>query len=149
VSSGSRQKAIRVTLSFGDNSDAALVRALREQRPYDRAKYLRKLIGEGLRSRLRELGFTSATAAPRPKLMPAAPALQTTSSPQAEPLGISAPGGEQLAEILQVPVTWIEQQAREGNIPSLPFGRRRRYRRSAVEAAIKQRNINNIPQWAC
>lgn len=50
----------------------------------------------------------------------------------------------QLAEILQVPVTWIEQQAREGNIPSLPFGRRRRYRRSAVEAAIKQRNTNII-----
>jgi excisionase family DNA binding protein len=51
---------------------------------------------------------------------------------------------QQLAQILQVPVTWIEQQAREGNIPSLPFGRRRRYRRSAVEAAIKQRNTNGI-----
>jgi excisionase family DNA binding protein len=51
---------------------------------------------------------------------------------------------QQLADILQVPVTWIEQQAREGNIPSLPFGRRRRYRRSAVEAAIKQRNTNSI-----
>jgi excisionase family DNA binding protein len=49
---------------------------------------------------------------------------------------------KQLAEVLQVPVTWIEQQAREGNIPSLPCGRRRRYRRSAVEAAIKQRSIN-------
>jgi excisionase family DNA binding protein len=51
---------------------------------------------------------------------------------------------QQLADVLQVPVTWIEQQAREGNIPSLPFGRRRRYRRSAVEAAIKQRNTNSI-----
>lgn len=51
---------------------------------------------------------------------------------------------QQLAEILQVPVTWIEQQAREGNIPSLPCGRRRRYRRSAVEAAIKQRNTNSV-----
>ena len=51
---------------------------------------------------------------------------------------------QQLAQILQVPATWIEQQAREGNIPSLPFGRRRRYRRSAVEAAIKQRNTNTI-----
>jgi len=51
---------------------------------------------------------------------------------------------KQLADILQVPVTWIEQQAREGNIPSLPFGRRRRYRRSAVEAAIKQRNTNSM-----
>ncbi len=50
---------------------------------------------------------------------------------------------QQLADVLQVPVTWIEQQAREGNIPSLPCGRRRRYRRSAVEAAIKQ-NYPNI-----
>jgi hypothetical protein len=49
-----------------------------------------------------------------------------------------------LAAILQVPVTCIEQQAREGNIPSLPFGRRRRYRRSAVEAAIKHRNTNSV-----
>ena len=51
---------------------------------------------------------------------------------------------QQLADALQVPVTWIEQQAREGNIPSLPFGRRRRYRRSAVEAAIQHRNVNSI-----
>lgn len=50
---------------------------------------------------------------------------------------------QQLAEIMQIPVTWIEQQAREGNIPSLPCGRRRRYRRSAVEAAIKYRNTNS------
>jgi excisionase family DNA binding protein len=53
---------------------------------------------------------------------------------------------QQLADILQVPATWIEQQAREGNIPSLPCGRRRRYRRSAVEAAIKQGNTNIIPR---
>ena len=52
---------------------------------------------------------------------------------------------KQLADVLQVPVTWIEQQAREGNIPSLPFGRRRRYRRSAVESAIKHRNMNTKP----
>jgi excisionase family DNA binding protein len=51
---------------------------------------------------------------------------------------------QQLAEILQVPVTWIEQKAREGNIPSLTCGRRRRYRRSAVEAAIKQNSTNSI-----
>ena len=51
---------------------------------------------------------------------------------------------QQLADILQVPATWIEQQAREGNIPSLPCGRRRRYRRSAVEAAIKHGNTNSI-----
>ena len=52
---------------------------------------------------------------------------------------------QQLADALQVPATWIEQQAREGNIPSLSFGRRRRYRRSSVESAIIQRNINIDP----
>jgi excisionase family DNA binding protein len=52
---------------------------------------------------------------------------------------------QQLADVLQIPVTWIEQQAREGNIPSLSFGRRRRYRRSSVEAAIKQVNVSIDP----
>ncbi len=56
---------------------------------------------------------------------------------------------KQLAELLQVPVTWIEQQAREGNIPSLPFGRRRRYRRSAVESAIKHRNMTSDSSSRC
>ena len=51
---------------------------------------------------------------------------------------------QQLADALQIPVTWIEQQAREGNIPSLSFGRRRRFRRSAVEAAIQHQNTNSI-----
>jgi excisionase family DNA binding protein len=49
---------------------------------------------------------------------------------------------QQLAEALQIPVTWIEQQARDGHIPSLSFGRRRRFRRSSVEAAIKHQNTN-------
>ena len=52
---------------------------------------------------------------------------------------------QQLADVLQVPVTWIEQQAREGNIPSLSFGRRRRHRRSSVEAAIKRVNLSIDP----
>ena len=52
---------------------------------------------------------------------------------------------QQLADVLQVPATWIEQQAREENIPSLSFGRRRRYRRSSVESAIIRRNINVDP----
>ncbi len=49
---------------------------------------------------------------------------------------------QQLSEVLQIPVTWIEQQAREGNIPSLSFGRRRRFRRSSVEASIQHQNTN-------
>jgi excisionase family DNA binding protein len=43
---------------------------------------------------------------------------------------------EQLAEVLRVPATWIEQAAREGRIPSLQFGRWRRFRRADVEAAV-------------
>ena len=65
---------------------------------------------------------------------------ETSSAPN-EPLLNS----KQLAEALQVPVTWVEQQAREGNIPSLSFGRRRRYRRSSVELAIMERNSNTNP----
>jgi hypothetical protein len=52
---------------------------------------------------------------------------------------------KQLSDVLQIPVTWIEQQARAGNIPSLPFGRRRRYRQSEVEAAIKLLTTNIDP----
>jgi excisionase family DNA binding protein len=44
---------------------------------------------------------------------------------------------EQLAGLLNVPVTWLEQAAREERIPSLQFGRWRRFRRSEVEAAVR------------
>jgi excisionase family DNA binding protein len=43
----------------------------------------------------------------------------------------------ELAALLKVPATWIEQKAREGVIPSLEFGRWRRFRRSEVEAAVR------------
>src|SRR6516165_7426642 len=46
---------------------------------------------------------------------------------------------EQLAEQLAIPATWLEQKAREGVIPSLEFGRWRRFRRSEVEAAVRAR----------
>ena len=45
---------------------------------------------------------------------------------------------EQLAAVLGVPATWIEQAARESRIPSLRIGRRRRFRRSEVEAAVRR-----------
>lgn len=44
---------------------------------------------------------------------------------------------DQLAALLSVPASWIEQKAREGVIPSLEFGRWRRFRRSEVEAAVR------------
>lgn len=43
---------------------------------------------------------------------------------------------EQLAAALSLPVTWIEQAARENRIPSIQAGRWRRFKRSAVEAAL-------------
>jgi len=50
----------------------------------------------------------------------------------AEPL-LDAEG---LAASLSLPVTWIEQAARESRIPSLQAGRWRRFNRSAVERAL-------------
>lgn len=44
---------------------------------------------------------------------------------------------DELAALLHIPATWIEQKAREGAIPSLEFGRWRRFRRSEVEAAVR------------
>jgi excisionase family DNA binding protein len=43
-----------------------------------------------------------------------------------------------LAAVLKVPVSWIEQAAREGRIPSLQFGRWRRFKRSEVESAVTE-----------
>lgn len=43
---------------------------------------------------------------------------------------------EQLAAALSLPVTWLEQAARERRIPSIQAGRWRRFSRSAVERAL-------------
>jgi excisionase family DNA binding protein len=44
---------------------------------------------------------------------------------------------EQLAVVLAIPSSWLEQKAREGGIPSYEFGRWRRFKRSEVEAAVR------------
>jgi excisionase family DNA binding protein len=43
---------------------------------------------------------------------------------------------EALASALSLPVTWLEQAAREKKIPSIQAGRWRRFKRSAVERAL-------------
>ena len=43
---------------------------------------------------------------------------------------------EQLAAALSLPLTWVEQAARERKIPSIQAGRWRRFQRSAVERAL-------------
>jgi excisionase family DNA binding protein len=45
---------------------------------------------------------------------------------------------EQLSEQLGIPASWLEQAARESRIPSLQFGRWRRFSRRAVEAAVDE-----------
>ena len=44
---------------------------------------------------------------------------------------------DQLAAQLGIAASWLEQKAREGRIPSLMFGRWRRFRRSDVERAVR------------
>jgi excisionase family DNA binding protein len=59
----------------------------------------------------------------------AAPATATDAEPLLD--------AEQLsAQLGNVPLTWIEAAGRDGRIPSIEFGRWRRFRRSAVEAAL-------------
>ena len=53
--------------------------------------------------------------------------------PKDEPLMDS----EQLSAALGVPVSWLELAARQGRIPSLEFGRWRRFKRAEVEAAVR------------
>ena len=57
----------------------------------------------------------------------------SAAAPDDEPL-LTA---EQLsAKLGDIPVTWIEAAGRDGRIPSVECGRWRRFRRSAVEAAL-------------
>lgn len=50
---------------------------------------------------------------------------------------------DQLAAVLSLPVSWIETAARDGRIPSLQAGRWRRFKRSAVEAALSTKSLDN------
>jgi excisionase family DNA binding protein len=63
--------------------------------------------------------------------LPGAPAVAR--DPPDEPLLDAG----QLAAALGIPESWIEAKGREGVIPSLEFGRWRRFRRSEVEAAVR------------
>jgi len=45
---------------------------------------------------------------------------------------------DELAAALKLPVTWLEQAAREQRIPSIQAGRWRRFRRSDVERVLSR-----------
>jgi excisionase family DNA binding protein len=43
-----------------------------------------------------------------------------------------------VAEILGVPKSWVEEHARQGDLPSVQLGRYRRYTRADVDAFIER-----------
>lgn len=45
---------------------------------------------------------------------------------------------EEVADLLTVSVSWVRSATRENAIPSIPLGRWRRYRKSAVLAWVEQ-----------
>jgi excisionase family DNA binding protein len=44
----------------------------------------------------------------------------------------------ELAELLSVPVSWVREHTRSGQIPHVQLGRYRRYRREAVLAWVEE-----------
>lgn len=64
------------------------------------------------------------------------PATMTLEMGASEPLLEAS----ELATALKLPVSWIEQAAREHKIPSVQAGRWRRFKRSAVERALSSGN---------
>ncbi len=61
-----------------------------------------------------------------------APDLSTTMHLSSDPLLTAA----EVGELLGVPASWVYEQARQGRIPTVPLGRYRRFRRTAVEAWV-------------
>lgn len=51
---------------------------------------------------------------------------------------------EQLSKALDIPATWLEAAGRDGRIPSIEAGRWRRFRRSAVEAALTKNRPETV-----
>ncbi len=45
----------------------------------------------------------------------------------------------EVAELLHVPLSWVQRESREGRIPTVTLGRYRRYRREAVLAWLEER----------
>ena len=43
----------------------------------------------------------------------------------------------QVAQLLEVPTSWVYEQSRRGTIPTVTLGRYRRYRRDAIEAWLE------------
>lgn len=50
----------------------------------------------------------------------------------------------EIAELLSVPESWVEREAREGRLPSIKLGHYRRYDRAAVLAWLEEQSAG---QW--
>jgi len=44
----------------------------------------------------------------------------------------------EVAELLGVPKSWVYEQSRRGRIPTVTLGRYRRYRREAIDAWVRE-----------
>ena len=51
---------------------------------------------------------------------------------------------KQVAEMLGVPASWVYAQSRRGVLPTVELGRYKRYRRSAIEAWIVERERASV-----
>jgi len=49
---------------------------------------------------------------------------------------------EEVAAKLQVPKRWVEDHTRSGDLPCVPLGRYRRYRESAIDEWIAEREAS-------
>ena len=64
---------------------------------------------------------------------------------QREPNGVSAERlvtAKELADLLSVPQTWVEEAARQKKIPSVLAGKYRRFNPSSVVSALKRSDAN-------
>lgn len=53
----------------------------------------------------------------------------------------------ELARILKLPVSWLQEAARSGRIPCVQAGRWRRFRRNEVEAALLTHQNERGARW--
>jgi excisionase family DNA binding protein len=78
----------------------------------------------------------------REALMAGSALVATTSASESANTAEQLLNAEKLATALSLPVTWIEQAARERRIPSIQAGRWRRFSRSAVERALCELQVD-------
>jgi excisionase family DNA binding protein len=54
---------------------------------------------------------------------------------------------QEIAELLNVPVTWVRRETRAGRMPFVPLGRYRRYDRDDVLAWVESLKSGGGPSW--